>query len=117
MSVFCSFSAQLGMFTSATYSVGVASSSFAKDVVSVGKAILANDGVQAVVSGTLKQIPTLMKALEELSKANTFAACKHDSLSVLTEVSNAVFKVAFLPFKFAYNQERKRRDNDRLYSV
>ncbi|KAJ7140878.1 hypothetical protein C8R44DRAFT_974601 [Mycena epipterygia] len=76
----------------------VASSSFVKDVVSAGKAVLANDSVQAVVSGTLKQIPTLMKALEELSKANTFAA------------------LAFLPFKFAYNQELKRRDNDRIRS-
>ncbi|KAJ7453556.1 hypothetical protein B0H11DRAFT_273180 [Mycena galericulata] len=63
--------------------------------VSAAKAIAANELVQDVEKAALNSIPGLMKGLEAISEVHPFV------------------KAAFLPFKFAYNQELKRHDNDR----
>ncbi|KAJ7453210.1 hypothetical protein FB451DRAFT_1185458 [Mycena latifolia] len=67
-----------------------------KTTVSVVKAVAENPVVQDFGKVILGGIPVLMNALEELSKVHPFVS------------------VAFLPFKFAYSQELKRRDNDKI---
>ncbi|KAJ7502614.1 hypothetical protein B0H11DRAFT_1989365 [Mycena galericulata] len=58
--------------------------------------IAANVVAQEVGQAILNGVPALMKSLEVLSKVHPFAAA------------------AFLPFQFAYQQELKRRNNDRF---
>ncbi|KAJ7802096.1 hypothetical protein B0H14DRAFT_2893447 [Mycena olivaceomarginata] len=72
-----------------------AAASNVRTIASTVQAITGNEVVQEIGSAVVKGVPLLMKALEGLSKAHPFA------------------QVAFLPFKFAYEQEQKRRENDR----
>ncbi|KAJ6458231.1 hypothetical protein C8R45DRAFT_942820 [Mycena sanguinolenta] len=65
-----------------------------KGVASTMTAIVDNDGVQQIGKAILNGVPALMKILETMSKAHPFA------------------QLAFEPFKWAYNQELKRRDNE-----
>ncbi|KAJ7873949.1 hypothetical protein B0H13DRAFT_1894774 [Mycena leptocephala] len=58
------------------------------------KAIVDNDEVQQIGKAILNGVPALMKILETMSKAHPFA------------------QLAFEPFKWAYNQELKRLDNE-----
>ncbi|KAJ7689602.1 hypothetical protein B0H17DRAFT_1331705 [Mycena rosella] len=72
-----------------------ATASSSNNLVSMVKTVAANEEVKVLGNAVLKGIPVLMKTLEGLSKVHPFAAA------------------AFLPFQFAYQQELKRRDNDR----
>ncbi|KAJ6541392.1 hypothetical protein B0H19DRAFT_1381102 [Mycena capillaripes] len=65
-----------------------------KAVASTAKAVAENEVVQEFGKAILSGIPSLMKVLETMSKAHPFA------------------QLAFEPFKWAYNQELKRRDNE-----
>ncbi|KAF7361105.1 hypothetical protein MSAN_01142100 [Mycena sanguinolenta] len=63
-------------------------------VASTIKTMADNEGVQEIGKAVLNSVPALMKVLETMSKAHPFA------------------QLAFEPFKWAYNQELKRRDNE-----
>ncbi|KAF7367132.1 hypothetical protein MSAN_00972900 [Mycena sanguinolenta] len=58
------------------------------------KAAADNEGVQQIGKAILNGVPALMNVLETMSKAHPFA------------------QLAFQPFKWAYDQEMKRRDNE-----
>ncbi|KAJ7210430.1 hypothetical protein GGX14DRAFT_450689 [Mycena pura] len=58
------------------------------------RAIAENEGVQEIGKAIFKGVPALMTILEIMSKAHPFA------------------QLAFEPFKWAYNQELRRRDNE-----
>ncbi|KAJ6488966.1 hypothetical protein C8R45DRAFT_993286 [Mycena sanguinolenta] len=63
-------------------------------VVGFVKDVLANDTVKALGNTILDDIPGIMSALETLTEVHPF------------------LKLAYLPFKLIYNQEKDRRDND-----
>ncbi|KAK7055969.1 hypothetical protein R3P38DRAFT_3342927 [Favolaschia claudopus] len=59
------------------------------------KRVMANDEVKAMGNAILEGVPAIMSALEVLTKAHPF------------------LEAAYFPFKLIYQQETKRKDNDK----
>jgi hypothetical protein len=79
---------------------------------SILQAITENEGVQEIGKAIFKGVPALMKILETMSKAHPFAQREQSFLSSRFTQFPIIFQVAFEPFKWAYNQELKRRENE-----